>query len=167
MTTAPEDADAIATRRATVAQLRATGLSIREIAARLGTTKDTVHRDTQALSRDTATPSDQDCRTPVAPDILTVALPAATPATDPATPSRDTATPPATPAVPTLTVPLDTALLADLATLTRNGTTPALAIRRALAYMAGAYRQAWDADLYPPDADPVIERHAYTPYRPR
>ncbi|MFE2556656.1 helix-turn-helix domain-containing protein [Streptomyces sp. NPDC059352] len=166
MTTAPEDADALAKRRATVAQLRATGLSLREIAAELGTTKDAVYRDTQALSRDTATPPDQDCRAPVAPDILAVALPAATPQSGPATPSRDTATPTATPAVPTLTVPLDPALLADLATLTRNGTSPQAAIRRALAYVAGTYRQAWEAGVYPRDTNPVIERHSYVPYRP-
>ncbi|MFE9737323.1 helix-turn-helix domain-containing protein [Streptomyces sp. NPDC006477] len=165
MTTATDDA-AIAKRRATVAQLRATGLSLRDIAAKLGTTKDAVYRDTQALARDTATPPDQERRAPVPPEILAVALPAATPATGPATPSRDTATPPATPAVPTLTVPLDPALIADLATLTRNGTSPQAAIRHALAYVASTYRQAWEAGVYPRDANPVIERHSYVPYRP-
>lgn len=160
--TTPEDTGTVAARRATVAQLRATGLSLREIAAKLGTTKDTVHRDVQALSRTPATPPDQDCRAPVAPDILTVALPAATPATSPATPSRDTATPVA----PGLTVPLDATLLDDLATLTANGTTAEDAVRQALAHLAKSYRLVWGIGLYPPTVDPVLSRNQYAPYRP-
>lgn len=161
MTTVTDEAT-IAKRRATVAELLRENLTQRAIAERLGVTKDVVYRDVQALVRGAATPPDQGRHAPAAPDILAVALPAATPSAAPATPSRDTATP----AAPCLTVPLDEALIANLADLTRNGTPPALAIRRALAYMAGAYRQAWEADLYPRDADPVIDRHQYAPHKP-
>ncbi|MYV64450.1 HTH domain-containing protein [Streptomyces sp. SID2131] len=169
MTTATEDA-AVAARRATVADLRDKGRSIRSIAEELKISKDVVHRDIKALSRDTATPSDQDRRAPVAPDAPDVALPPATPVSRLADLSRDTpapaATPPATPAVPCLTVPLDPALLTDLATLTRNGTSPEAALRYALSQAAGLYRQAWDAGLYPPDVNPVTSRHQYVPYQP-
>ncbi|MFE6816029.1 hypothetical protein [Streptomyces sp. NPDC057677] len=162
MTTSPEDTATVAERRATVARRRAAGLSLREIAAELGTTKDTVHRDVQALSRDTATLSDQERRAPVAPDILTVALPTATPATGPATASRDTATP----AAPYLTVPLDASLLADLSTLTANGATAEDAVRQALAHFAKGYRLAWGIGLYPHTVDPVISRPRFNPYQP-
>ncbi|MFJ3786970.1 hypothetical protein [Streptomyces sp. NPDC090093] len=160
----------VAKRRAAVAALRDKGKSIRAIAQELAITKDTVHRDIKALARDTATPSDQDRRTPVAPDTPGVAPPPATPVSRLADLSRDApapaVAPPATPAVPCLTVPLDPALLADLATLTRNGTSPETAIRHALARVASTYRQAWDAGLYPRTADPVISRHQYAPYQP-
>ncbi|MFE7517059.1 helix-turn-helix domain-containing protein [Streptomyces sp. NPDC057540] len=161
-TTATEDADAIETRRATVAQLRADGLSLREIATKLSTTKDTVHRDLQALSRDTATPCDQPCRSTAPPDILTVALPTATPESDTATPSRDTATHPA----PAVTLPLTARFVADLATLTRNGISPEAAVRHAVALVAQAYRQAWEAGTYPRDVNPVMKRYEFAPYTP-
>ncbi|MFB7031730.1 MULTISPECIES: helix-turn-helix domain-containing protein [unclassified Streptomyces] len=161
-TAADEDTAAVAARRATVAQLRKNGRSLRDIADEVGVSKDTVRRDLASLSRDTATPSDQDRRTPVAPDAPDVAHPSATPVSRLADLSRDTAAPPA----PCLTVPLDQALIADLATLTRNGTSPEAAIRRALALVAGTYRQAWDAGLYPRTADPVVNRHQYAPYQP-
>ncbi|MFC8008895.1 helix-turn-helix domain-containing protein [Streptomyces cinereoruber] len=169
MTTATKAA-AVAARRATVAALRDKGLSIRAIAQELTITKDTVYRDIRAVSRDTATPSDQDRRAPVAPNAPDVAPPTATPVSRLADLSRDTptptATPPATPAVPCLTVPLDAALLADLATLTRNGSSPQTAIRYALSQAASLYRQAWDAGLYPRDVNPVLGRHQYAPYQP-
>ncbi|MFF6836016.1 helix-turn-helix domain-containing protein [Streptomyces sp. NPDC012438] len=165
MTTATdEDTPAVAARRATVAQLRKAGRSLRDIADEVGVSKDTVRRDLEALSRDTATPVDQDRRAPVAPNTPDVADPAATPVSRLADLSRDTPAPAATPAVPCLTVPLDQALIADLATLTRNGVSPEAAIRRALALVASTYRQAWDAGLYPRTVDPVINRHQYAPY---
>ncbi|RSS51382.1 HTH domain-containing protein [Streptomyces sp. WAC01280] len=158
MTTATAtDETAIATRRARVVELLRDNVSQRDIATRLGVSKDVIYRDVQALARGAATPPDQEHRAPSAPEILAVALPAATPPQAPATPSRDTATP----AAPCLAVPLDGALLADLATLTRNGTTPEDALRRAVAFMARAYRQAWERDIYPRDANPVIGRYQY------
>ncbi|MFC8290057.1 helix-turn-helix domain-containing protein [Streptomyces sp. NPDC057242] len=167
MTTATdEDTAAVAARRATVAQLRKDGRSLRDIADEVGVSKDTVRRDLDALSRDTETASDQDRRTPVAPDAPDVAHPAATPVSRLTELSRDTPAPTATPAVPCLTVPLDQALIADLATLTRNGVSPEAALRRALALVASTYRQAWDAGLYPRTADPVVTRHQYAPYKP-
>ncbi|WP_432116616.1 helix-turn-helix domain-containing protein [Streptomyces sp. S1] len=172
MTTTTEAA-AVAARRAAVAALRDKGHSIRAIAKELTISKDTVHRDLKARPRDTTTPPDQDQSAPVAPDTPTVAdtpPPPATPVSRLTELSRDTpppaATPPATPPVPCLTIPLDQALIADLATLTRNGTRPQAAIRYALARAANTYRQAWDAGLYPRTADPVISRHQYAPYQP-
>ncbi|AMS01610.1 MULTISPECIES: HTH domain-containing protein [Streptomyces] len=160
--TTPTDAFTIAQRRAAVAELLRDNMSQRKIAERLGVTKDVVYRDIQALSRVTATPPNQDRRAPVAPDILTVALPAAASSPDPTTPSRDTATP----AALHLAVPLDAALVADLATLTRNGTAPEDAIRRAVAQAAKGYRLAWGIGLYPRTTDPVVSRHQFVPYQP-
>ncbi|MFE7517260.1 helix-turn-helix domain-containing protein [Streptomyces sp. NPDC057540] len=161
-TTAAEDADAFDKRRATVAQLRADGLSLREIATKLDITKDTVYRDLQALSRDTATPCDQPCCSTVAPSILAVALPTATPESDTATPSRDTATHPA----PAVTLPLTARFVADLATLTRNNVSPEAAVRHAVALVARAYRQAWEAGTYPRDVNPVLARYQFAPHTP-
>ncbi|MFE6853452.1 helix-turn-helix domain-containing protein [Streptomyces sp. NPDC057674] len=161
MTTAADE-DAVARRRATVAKLLRDDLPQRKIAERLGVSKDVIYRDVQAMSRDAATPPDQDNRGPRATDILDVALPAATPPEPPATASRDTATP----AAPGLTLPLDAALVADLATLTRNGTTPEAAIRHAVAHLAKGYRLAWGIGLYPRDIDPVLSHPRFHHYQP-
>lgn len=174
MTTATD----LTARRAEVARLRAGGLSIRQIAVRLGASPAAIERDIKALKRTTETATDtapEQGESPAAPPrILDVALspqrPAETPPRDTDTPFRDTA-----PRhrytnrdteTPSLVVPLDPALLADLATLTRNGVAPAAAIRHAVGYMARTYRQAWDAGLYPADVNPALERHQFAPYKP-
>ncbi|OKJ52222.1 hypothetical protein AMK27_30760 [Streptomyces sp. CB02009] len=161
MTTATDEA-AVATRREKVAQLLRDRWTQRAIADNLGVSKDTIYRDVQALTRAAATPPDQDTRAPGATEILDVALPAATPPEATATASRDTATP----AAPCLALPLDAALLADLATLTANGTSPEEAIRHALAHVAKGYRLAWGIGLYPVTVDPVLSHPRVNAYQP-
>ncbi|MFE6379212.1 hypothetical protein [Streptomyces roseolus] len=170
MTTTTPARATVAARRARVAQLLRQGRSQRDIARTLGVSKDIVHRDVQVLDRVTPKASDQDSTALVAPDTDAVAPPTATAiatprhdtATATATPRHDTATP----AARCLMVPLDEALLADLADLTRPGVAPEAAIRHAVAFLAATYRQAWDAGLYPRHARPVVQRHQYAPYHP-
>ncbi|MFF9146340.1 helix-turn-helix domain-containing protein [Streptomyces sp. NPDC014861] len=159
MTTAAPTAVDVAARRARVAQLLREGRSQRAIATALGVSKDVIFRDVQALARGTATTPDQDGPPPAAPRDHTVADDAAT------VPAPQSATS-ATPAAPCLMVPLDDALLADLADLTRPGVAPEAAIRHAVALVASTYRQAWDAGLYPRDRCPVVGRHQFVPYQP-
>ncbi|MGW4852207.1 helix-turn-helix domain-containing protein [Streptomyces sp. NPDC004288] len=154
--------DPVAQRRATVAQLLRDDHSQRDIAQRLGVSKDVIYRDVQALARGTATAPDQDPAEPDAPaasPITAVALPIAPEA---ATPSRDTAPRPAA----AVTLPLTAGLVADLATLTRNGIAPEVAVRDAVAIVARAYRQAWDAGAVPRDATPVMARYQFASHTP-
>ncbi|MEU7293345.1 helix-turn-helix domain-containing protein [Streptomyces exfoliatus] len=162
MTTAPERA----ARRAQVARLRAKNLSVRQIAEQLGASPAAIQRDIDALKRDTETAPDQDTNTSVSPNIEP---PTETPRHQTETENRDTETlkrDTETPLGPCLSVPIDTRLLADLLTLTRNGISPEAAIRHALGHVAHAYRQAWAAGLYPHDVNPVIARHQFAPHRP-
>lgn len=160
MTTAPE----LAARRTEVARLRAAGRSVRQIAEQLGASPAAIQRDIDALKRDTETAPDQDNSSTVSPRIVDIAIPdpeqTETPRHPPETPNRDTETP----LVSSVTLPLDAALLDDLATLTRNGRTPEAAVRRALAFMAGAYRQAWTTNVCPPTIEPIIDRYSIKPY---
>lgn len=167
MTTTPERA----ARRAEVAILRAEKLSVRQIAEQLGASPAAIQRDIDALKRDTETAPDQDTSAPVSPRIVDVALPALpqteTPRHPTETTNRDTETPnrdTETPIVSSVTLPLDAALLDDLATLTRNGRSPEDAVRRALHFVANAYRQGWAAGVCPPTVEPIIDRFTIKPY---
>ncbi|MFF0426893.1 helix-turn-helix domain-containing protein [Streptomyces sp. NPDC004520] len=167
MTTAPE----LASRRTEVARLHAEKHSVRQIAEKLGVSPATVQRDIDALrrnpkvgNRDTETASGQDTNPSVSPVIAAVALldppQTETPGHPTETGNRDTETP----FVSSVTLPLDAALLDDLATLTRNGRTAEDVVRRALAFAAHAHRQAWAAGTCPPTVDPIIDRFTIKPY---
>ncbi|MBB4987478.1 helix-turn-helix domain-containing protein [Streptomyces nymphaeiformis] len=166
----------IETRRATVARLHAEGHSYRQIADQVGVSKDTVARDVRDVEAATAQAAARlarrrlprrarpaRLRRPQAPrQRRTAPLPAPAPVRDTA---HDT-TPPPAPAAPCVALPLSVRLVADLATLTRNGVSPEAAILHAVGYMARAYRQGWEAGLYPRNVNPVLQRHQFAPYRP-
>ncbi|MFF2331925.1 HTH domain-containing protein, partial [Streptomyces sp. NPDC058103] len=143
--TAPPRPDETAVRRSDVARLRGKGRTPGQIARELGVHRSTVYRDIEALDRDARRVPDQQ-----------EATPAETPAT-PVAPGTETPSPrPETPAPATLVLAADPELLADLADLTRTGMPTGLAIRNAVRLMAGAYRDAWAAGIYPPTARPII-----------
>ncbi|MFJ4907706.1 helix-turn-helix domain-containing protein [Streptomyces sp. NPDC093249] len=159
MTTATDETTEIAARRAQVAGFLRDGLSQRDIARRLGVSKDTVYRDVQIVSRAAATAADQPGTPFRVPRIIAIAEGATSPP-----PPKSPA--PATPTVPSLAVPLTPQLLADLADLTRTGASPEAALRHAIATVASTYRTAWAAGLYPPTATPVVAKYQFVPYQP-
>lgn len=130
-------ADPIARRRAKVTELSRDGLSLRAIAERVGTSKDTVRRDLEHAER------------------ATMRQPDATPETPRATPVAHVA------------VPVDRELADDLAVLTSTGRDQSEALQHAASILASIYRHAWRAGYYPPDVEPRIVTAQLAPYADR
>lgn len=127
-----------ADRRTLVRQLATEGLSRRQIAARLGISKDTVRRDLSQAEQQSA--ADQ------APDAPEDAPPAAPDDAPPAEPGAPAAAPSPTVAHDGAHLVVDLArhpcLAADLAVLVRTGRSPGDVLAQAVGAVADAYRAA-------------------------
>ncbi|MER8042724.1 helix-turn-helix domain-containing protein [Streptomyces sp. NPDC094032] len=161
MTTAAALPAHIAERRRQVAELRRDKLTIRDIAKRIGVGRTTVQRDIHALEEDMQTPADQDEGTP---DEAVPPGPEDTVGPD-GTDGGTVSGRPQAMAPMSLILAADPALLDDLAVLTSTGICPEAAARHAIGFMAAAYRQAWDAGIYPHTTTPVIGHYTFATQR--